>query len=427
MLAVFYASGGAPMDRVLASFVCTVVAILWHELGHAFAARFCRCTPSITLYWRGGLTHIPVAEGRAPLTWKEDIAVSIAGPVAGFVFGGLVWVMSRAWTPSSALGILVVQRLLWVNLGWGALNLLPLQPWDGGLAARTLLIRVSPRRGETIADVVTLALGASLAIAAVAYGWYWAAYLAGIGPVQSVANLRRRRQRCSLSEAWAAWDDGRLDEARAMSAAIVDHAADDTLRAEALEIVILVALRRCDGQAVQAARDAYPSTVTPSSLLAAMIAWDASDLDAAAKNFRDVSPALLQRAYVPIIEAWLKTEWRAQLEKAFEPDAVAKLPRFVLALIATCAFYAKDFALTRRVSEELFAVHRAPDDAYNLACTLAQLGDVEAALGWLEKAIDAGYTDVEHLESNTDLTPLRGAERWATALARARAPDVVRS
>ena len=44
---------------------------------------------------------------------------------------------------------------------------------------------------------------------------------------------------------------------------------------------------------------------------------------------------------------------------------------------------------------------------YNLACSYSLLGSVNKALESLGKAIDLGYNDIEHLESDSDLDGLR--------------------
>ncbi|MDA7980093.1 MAG: tetratricopeptide repeat protein [Pirellulales bacterium] len=44
---------------------------------------------------------------------------------------------------------------------------------------------------------------------------------------------------------------------------------------------------------------------------------------------------------------------------------------------------------------------------YNLACSLAQLGKQREAVKELQRAFDYGYSDVEHMERDPDLAPLR--------------------
>ena len=109
------------------------VSILVHELGHAVAFRRFGSDADIVLYSFGGLA-IPTSfvTGRA-----RRIAVSLAGPVAGFVLGALVygsnlafgWGQSPAGLPANGLELYFLYRqLIWVNLLWGLLNLLPVYP-----------------------------------------------------------------------------------------------------------------------------------------------------------------------------------------------------------------------------------------------------------------------------------------------------------
>ena len=49
---------------------------------------------------------------------------------------------------------------------------------------------------------------------------------------------------------------------------------------------------------------------------------------------------------------------------------------------------------------------------YNLACSYALVGDVDLAIASLERAIELGYDDVEHLERDRDLDPIRHDRRF---------------
>jgi tetratricopeptide (TPR) repeat protein len=50
---------------------------------------------------------------------------------------------------------------------------------------------------------------------------------------------------------------------------------------------------------------------------------------------------------------------------------------------------------------------------YNLACSYALLGSKEDGLEALGRAIELGYDDLEHLESDRDLDGIRDDERFA--------------
>lgn len=49
---------------------------------------------------------------------------------------------------------------------------------------------------------------------------------------------------------------------------------------------------------------------------------------------------------------------------------------------------------------------------YNLACARARLGQKKKALDALERAVAAGWTDLDHLRTDPDLEPLRGDPRF---------------
>lgn len=60
-------------------------------------------------------------------------------------------------------------------------------------------------------------------------------------------------------------------------------------------------------------------------------------------------------------------------------------------------------------------VAHAPDDPlhrYNLACSLALLGQAEDALAALERAVELGYDDLEFLAQDPDLRSLHGHPRF---------------
>lgn len=117
-------------------FVAVFVSLLVHELGHAVAFRRFELRPSITLYSMGGLTS---ARGR--LTWGRSLVAALAGPLTGIAFGGLIWfVVQQGWWPATSLFERVLyEDLLFVNILWGIVNLLPVHPLDGGQSLEAIL------------------------------------------------------------------------------------------------------------------------------------------------------------------------------------------------------------------------------------------------------------------------------------------------
>ncbi|MBI5518364.1 MAG: M50 family metallopeptidase [Deltaproteobacteria bacterium] len=153
------------------------VSILVHELGHASVARHFGARASIRLHTFGGLTY----PDRVLPRW-ESIAMTLAGPGAGFLLGlGAYGVAQVARHPNplvaEALGF-----LLWVNVFWGVMNLLPVLPLDGGLVLQDAL---GPRRRQlarTISGVVAVAVALT---AGVVFGQVYLAVLFGFCAFQS--------------------------------------------------------------------------------------------------------------------------------------------------------------------------------------------------------------------------------------------------
>src|SRR5262249_24538182 len=142
--------------------VCVFISILVHEMGHILMGRLFGTRGHIVLYTFGGLA---VGSNALASNWKR-IAVSIAGPLAGFllavpVAGSLLFLDLRDVSPLAKAALV---DLFWINLIWGILNLFPIWPLDGGQISRDFLDWLLPRNGAPIAFGISLALAGVLAI-----------------------------------------------------------------------------------------------------------------------------------------------------------------------------------------------------------------------------------------------------------------------
>ncbi len=166
------------------------VSVLLHELGHALAFRRYGCPARIELHGMGGTAH---TDQGAHLTHRQLAWVSFAGPGIGFLAGGLIWGLSSL-APLGEPGGLADQGLrqfLWVNIGWGLFNLLPMQPLDGGQLLTNLVRARSGYRHER--RLLGVGIATAVAVLGLAIWWkmVWLGVLAMMLGLMNFEQLRR--------------------------------------------------------------------------------------------------------------------------------------------------------------------------------------------------------------------------------------------
>jgi Zn-dependent protease/CBS domain-containing protein len=127
--------------RYVASFAFVLAftaSILIHELAHALVAlRFGISVTEINLGFFAAGTHIE-GERKSPF---EEFAVSVVGPLASLLVGGLAYLGSRA--VDEGVGYVALFELAIANLIVGVTNLLPGLPLDGGWVLRALVWKLT--------------------------------------------------------------------------------------------------------------------------------------------------------------------------------------------------------------------------------------------------------------------------------------------
>ncbi len=177
------------------------VSILVHELGHALAFRRYGQPARIVLYWMGGLA-IPDSGGgpwmprsTATLTPQQQIVVSLAGPIFGFMLaallvgivfaiGGSVAITTYGIVPipiaqlpeamvvgTGGIALAMFFRIgILVNVFLNVLNLVPVYPLDGGQVARQLFLLNDPWNGLKYSMFLSIAVAVVIAFANLAGG-----------------------------------------------------------------------------------------------------------------------------------------------------------------------------------------------------------------------------------------------------------------
>lgn len=147
------------MQYLLLWVVAVFVSILVHELGHVFMGRLFGSNGHIVLYSFGGLA---IGSSNLRSRWQR-VAVYFAGPGAGFVLAALLWFGRSLFTGNPLAAWLLVQ-MLYINVFWGLLNLLPIWPLDGGQVSREVCSQLFRWKGLNVSLGISIAVAGLLAL-----------------------------------------------------------------------------------------------------------------------------------------------------------------------------------------------------------------------------------------------------------------------
>ena len=137
-------------------------SILIHEYGHALTALAFGQKAHIELIGFGGVTQ---RSGTKLKPWQEFVII-LNGPLAGFLFCGLAWWGHRVLnvTAPHSLPAYIMTVAFYINLFWTIMNLLPVQPLDGGKLLSIVLEALFGLRGTKAALFISLFLSAVLGL-----------------------------------------------------------------------------------------------------------------------------------------------------------------------------------------------------------------------------------------------------------------------
>ena len=165
------------------------VSVLVHELGHVLMGRYFGSRGHILLT---GFCGLAIGSSNLPERWQR-IAVYLAGPGAGFVLAGVVTGISWLFYPEITLLLLgsligltirigigaeipplipplivldIIHGMLYVNIFWGLVNLLPVWPLDGGQVCREICDSYRGREGLRLSLQISLYTASAFAVLA---------------------------------------------------------------------------------------------------------------------------------------------------------------------------------------------------------------------------------------------------------------------
>jgi len=186
---------GTPPMEVLIWIVAVFSSILVHEMGHALLQRRYGGHPRITLYGMGGLAACDDCDRST----RSHILISLAGPCAGFLLAFVLLIVVSAvghhggstlfgqlradsvgigllgtvfyWSPFQSQHVNeMIGQLLFINVLWGAVNLLPIYPLDGGQISREICLLGQPRQGMILSLRISVVAAAAMALVGLSWG-----------------------------------------------------------------------------------------------------------------------------------------------------------------------------------------------------------------------------------------------------------------
>ncbi|MDQ3032818.1 MAG: site-2 protease family protein [Myxococcota bacterium] len=417
------------------------LGILLHELGHALMVRRFGLPAEVDLVAMGGLTRFPA--GR--LSHWRSILVSFAGPAVGIVIGGIALACLWFGPALPAGGATVLWIVIFTNLGWALLNLLPIVPLDGGQIMSSILDRFFGMRGQRWARLISVVVACAIVAIAVRSGHYFMVFIVAMLAIENYrawqmesnwsAGVRgQARARPSvapskepepleaqLREGWSALEEGDAKRVRRIAETLVARARSDDDRYEVAHLLAWGRTLTGDPEGASEALLLLPRGKLPDALLEGTILLD---LGRRREAVRPLTEAIVDRN-----DDFVATRLARAASGAARYDEVItllgdrgkseKVGARALQIVVNEAFYAGHHEPAARMFELLFERFGQASDAFNAACALGQAGRALEGIEWLRRAVEAGLADPTVLDTDDDLAPLRALPGYETLRAKA--------
>ena len=161
-----------PLELVI-WIACAFISVLVHEYGHAIAARhFGAVNLRIFLHGMGG-----TMVSNSPFRGKQRIIELVCGPLAGFILMGAAFISLILAKNLIQQGIFLysISQLVYINLMWGILNLIPVYPLDGGQILDEVIHQKKPWDSKILtyklSIIISIVIGLAFGFFAL-LGWF---------------------------------------------------------------------------------------------------------------------------------------------------------------------------------------------------------------------------------------------------------------
>lgn len=433
-----------PKTAILVWMAVVLVSVLVHELGHAFAIRRHRIEPTIALHWMGGTT---AWRAILPLGRRSLAFISLAGPLAGFAFAAAIYggiaLLRHFQVSVPPLGQFALAQLLFVNVFWGAVNLIPVLPFDGG---HVLEHALGPKRIRLTA-AISFVTATAVVIYCLMTRNLWAAMIFGMGGLQSYRRFAAstpepmrvsRRAEVSREEApsssvmtalrraRAALDDEEYSRAMLLAEQVLAGTTDPSEPATrpparaalaALEIIAWAHVLSGRPNAAAETLEAAQRIGAPDAALVGSVLLAIGKRSEARRALEAARAAGDQRKEVagPLIQILIEAR-EVPRAAAVALDIADSLSGDDLRHMGAVAFEQGSFDWSARLYEAIFRRDKHADDAYEAARALAKDRQTQRAIELLQHAVDAGFSDRARFWSDQALDILKAEGRLEAVL-----------
>lgn len=395
------------------------LSVLLHEFGHATAARAFGLSPSIRLYSMGGLTSW---RSQTVLTPLRHLIISLSGPAAGFLLGGIILlagpvVLGRG----SGIATIAYLDLLWVNVGWGLFNLLPMLPLDGGTVLVTLEQWLLKRRDQIVSHTISLLTALTitgLALKArspwIAFLGIWFAYINGNFLYQRLQIRLDQKLRPDLDQIKDARERNETDLALELILKVQRRARTSATKQETAQLLILVYLNQGKYEQAELELRRFSALYGESAYLEALLLFGMGDFSSALPYLKAAFAQTPDKQWgLMLNQSLIAGGDFADVFELCNHPAMATL-KFELAVnLQGRTFEAGQFALSVKAGLLAYEQKADPNVAYNLACAHSRDSNAQEALEWVARAIDAGFSNEELLLSDPDLDAARALPEFS--------------
>lgn len=349
-----YLNSGGDLAKMCIWAAIIFVSVLFHEFGHALTALAFGQRSVIELVALGGVTR---RRGGAKLAlWKEFLIV-LDGPLFGLLLAFIAFFFLQEVDKNAhPLWYYALKVTGTVNVFWTILNLLPVQPLDGGHLLRIILEAIFGFRGVKIAFFLSILFSVTIAVLALVGGEFFIGAFFLLFTFESY-----RLWQASMSV---------TSKDNDMATQLLLKEAERELRNGNTEVG-LEKLREIRSQTEKGV-----IYLTASQLLADQLASEGKYHEA----FEILNP--------------LKT----------------KLPPDKLRLLQQLAYQSGDFGATISVGNKAYQAGPTYDIALMNALAHAQLGEDKPAIGWLQRALKDGMPNLRAILSKHEFDKIRSSQ-----------------